>query len=134
MASLSTALMDTPASGHEGVQHQHSASSIALEGGKTEHQIQSMMSLSEDSKRQLDHFEITQARPNTPEGAQPGSNSPSLVTGRHNNRPNQTDLVEVDGVPENGEEIDRAVEHYDATENNGLLEETKQVIIVVLTQ
>ena len=134
MASLSTALMDTPASGHEGVQHQNSASSIALEGGKTEHQIQSMMSLSEDSKRQLDHFEITQARPNTPEGAQPGSNSPSLVTGRHNNRPNQTDPVEVDGVPENGEEIDRAVEHYDATENNGLLEETKQVIIVVLTQ
>ena len=51
MASLSTALMDTPASGHEGVQHQNSASSIALEGGKTEHQIQSMMSLSEDSKR-----------------------------------------------------------------------------------
>lgn len=48
------------------------------------------------------------------------------MTGRHNNRPNQTDPVEVDGVPENGEEIDRAVEHYDATENNGLLEETKQ--------
>ena len=134
MASLSTALMDIPASGHEGVQHQNSASSIALEGGKTEHQIQSMMSLSEDSKRQLDHFEITRARPKTPEGAQPGSNSPSLVMGRHNNKPNQTDPVEVDGVPENGEEIDRAVEHYDATENNGLLEETKQVIIVVLTQ
>lgn len=56
------------------------------------------------------------------------------MTGRHNNRPNQTDPVEVDGVPENGEEIDRAVEHYNATENNGLLEETKQVIIVVLTQ
>ena len=103
MASLSTALMDTPASGHEGVQHQNSASSIVLEGGKTEHQIQSMMSRSDDSRRQLDHFKLTRTRPNTPEGAQPGSNSPSLVTGRHNNRPNQYDLVEMDGVSENGE-------------------------------
>ena len=128
MASLSTALMDTPASGHEGVQHQNSASSIVLEGGKTEHQIQSMMSRSDDSRRQLDHFKLTRTRPNTPEGAQPGSNSPSLVTGRHNNRPNQYDSVEVDGVSENGEKSDRAVEQYDSTENNGFVDETKQVI------
>ena len=128
MASLSTALMDTPASGHEGVQHQNSASSIVLEGGKTEHQIQSMMSRSDDSRRQLDHFKLTRTRPNTPEGAQPGSNSPSLVTGRHNNRPNQYDLVEMDGVSENGEKSDRAVEQYDSTENSGFVDETKQVI------
>lgn len=106
MTSLSTTRMDVPASGHEGIQHQNSASATIPEGGKTKHQI---------TKRQLDHCKITPARPNTPEGAQPGRNSLSLVTGRHNNRPNQT-----------GEEDDRAVEHYDATENNGLLEETKQ--------
>ena len=125
MTSLSTTPVDTPTSGHEGVQYQISASSLSiLEGGKTKHQIQSMTSL---SNKQLDHFEIVLARPNTPEGAQPDINSPSLVTGRHINRPNQTDPVEVDVVLENGQGIDGAVEHYDATENNGLLEETKQV-------
>ena len=125
MTSLSTAPVDTPTSGHEGVQYQISASSLSiLEGGKTKHQIQSMSSL---SNKQLDHFEIVLARPNTPEGAQPDRNSPSLVTGRHINRPNQTDPVEVDVVLENGQGIDGAVEHYDAIENNGLLEETKQV-------
>ena len=113
MTSLSTTRMDAPASGHEGIQHQNSASATIPEGGKTKHQI---------TKRQLDHCKITPARPNTPEGAQPGRNSLSLVTGRHNSRPNQT-----------GEEDDRAVEHYDATENNGLLEETKQVIMCCCT-
>ena len=113
MTSLSTTRMDAPASGHEGIQHQNSASATIPEGGKTKHQI---------TKRQLDHCKITPARPNTPEGAQPGRNSLSLVTRRHNSRPNQT-----------GEEDDRAVEHYDATENNGLLEETKQVIMCCCT-
>ena len=113
MTSLSTTRMDAPASGHEGIQHQNSASATIPEGGETKHQI---------TKRQLDHCKITPARPNTPEGAQPGRNSLSLVTGRHNSRPNQT-----------GEEDDRAVEHYDATENNGLLEETKQVIMCCCT-
>ena len=79
MTSLSTTRMDAPASGHEGIQHQNSASATIPEGGKTKHQI---------TKRQLDHCKITPARPNTPEGAQPGRNSLSLVTGRHNSRPN----------------------------------------------
>ncbi|XP_022802549.1 uncharacterized protein LOC111340040 isoform X2 [Stylophora pistillata] len=123
--------------GHEDVQYQNSTSTCTVipEVGKPKHQIQSLSSLSEDSNKQLHLFEITPARPTTPEGTQSGGNSPSLVTGRHNSRPNQTNLADVEaGIPENGEENGeengdengRAVEHYDATENNGLLEETQQ--------
>lgn len=115
-------------SGREDVQYQNSTSicTVIHEVGKSKHQIQSLSSLSEDSNKQLHLFEITPARPTTPEGAQSGGNSLSLVTGRHNSRPSQTNPVDVEGIPENCEENGRAVEHYDATENNGLLEETQQ--------
>lgn len=51
--------------------------------------------------------------------AQPGGDPPLLLPGRHNNRSDQTDPFEGDGVPKNGEENDRAADHYDAIENNG---------------
>ena len=69
--------------------------------------------------------EIVPARPNTPEGAQPDRKSHPVVFGRRNKRSNQTD--QVDGVLENGEERDRAVQHYNAIKYNGVLEEKKQV-------
>ncbi|XP_022802545.1 uncharacterized protein LOC111340038 isoform X2 [Stylophora pistillata] len=74
--------------------------------GKTEHRCVSLTSLS--------------ARPTTI-GAPVG-----VVIIHCNNRLNQNDPVEVDFVPEKGEETSRPVEHCDATENNGCMEELLQ--------
>ena len=53
------------------------------------------------------------ASPTIPEGAETGETLPSVATGHNNNRPNQTNSVDVD---------------VDATGNNGFKTETQQVI------
>lgn len=97
MTSLSTTPDDTPVV--------HASSDVPVVG-KTEHRCVSLTSLS--------------ARPTTV-GAPLGE-----VIIHYNNRLNQNDPVEVDFVPEKGEETGRPVEHCDATENNGCMEELLQ--------
>lgn len=79
--------------------------------GKTEHHCTLLTSLS--------------AGPTTPERA-PTSAPSGAVTRHCNNRLNQNDPVEVDFVLENSKETGSPVEHCDAIENNGCVEELLQ--------
>lgn len=68
------------------------------------------------------------SRPTIPEGARIGEKPPSLVTRHNDTRPNQTISVDVNVVPENGEESGRPVEHYEVTGKKGLVIQMLQVI------
>ena len=109
-------------------QYQNDAPSHVPDVEKTK---DSASSLSNDSDQQSDKLE-TSSRPTTPQGAQNLCNPLPFVTGRHSDRQHQNNCI-VMAPPENsdetnsGQEHGEPGEHYDTSENNGLLEQLQQV-------